>query len=217
MKQVSSFHAVYRFRQKASIRAMFAFSTSGLMCPPMVVYPYQIIPSEITKRVPYYWGLGYNPTGWATAEVFYECTGHVFAPHLGEHHVKFHVVLFRWTPHASDISTEWTLLWAEHDPYLWLLKYFNTRDWMLQLLDNRKWVGPEVVLQGHWQNSDEILHEEGLILSWMERAVQKCATESSAAQSFRAWGFYPWNPVNIYFPKCLGGKKTNQKCAMHNL
>jgi hypothetical protein len=38
---------------KAPITAAFAFSTSGMMCPPMLIYPYKRIPSEITKRVPH--------------------------------------------------------------------------------------------------------------------------------------------------------------------
>jgi hypothetical protein len=34
---------------KASIRTLLAFSVSGIMHPPMLIYPYKRIPSEITQ------------------------------------------------------------------------------------------------------------------------------------------------------------------------
>ena len=42
-------YEVERALAKASITAMFAFSTSGMMCTPMLIYPYKRIPSEITE------------------------------------------------------------------------------------------------------------------------------------------------------------------------
>jgi hypothetical protein len=68
---------VYEFDRgpaKASIRAMFAFSASKMMCLHMIIYPYQRVPYEITKTVPDGWGVGHIPTGWMIAEVFYEYT-----------------------------------------------------------------------------------------------------------------------------------------------
>ena len=38
---------------KVPITAAFAFSTSGMMCPPMLIYPYKRIPSETKQRVPH--------------------------------------------------------------------------------------------------------------------------------------------------------------------
>jgi hypothetical protein len=37
---------------KASIRVVLAFSTSGIMRSPVLIYPYKRIPSEITQRIP---------------------------------------------------------------------------------------------------------------------------------------------------------------------
>jgi hypothetical protein len=39
--------------QKCSIKAAFTFPISGMMCPPMLIYPYKMIPSEITNKVPH--------------------------------------------------------------------------------------------------------------------------------------------------------------------
>ena len=38
---------------KSALTAMFVFTASGMMCPPMLIYPYKRIPSEITQRVPH--------------------------------------------------------------------------------------------------------------------------------------------------------------------
>jgi hypothetical protein len=45
----------------------------------------------MTMTVPNDRGLGHNPTGQMTAEVFYEYTKHAFTPHLEKH---FPVILF---------------------------------------------------------------------------------------------------------------------------
>jgi Na+/H+ antiporter NhaA len=70
---------------KVSITAMFVFSACGGMCPPMVIYLYQRILSEITKKVSDDWGVDHSTTRWITAELYYECFGHVFTPLLGKH------------------------------------------------------------------------------------------------------------------------------------
>jgi hypothetical protein len=74
---------------KVSVTGMLTFSACGMMCPPVLIYPYERIPLETTKRVPDDWGVGHSPAGWMTAEVFYEYTGNVFTSHLGKHNVKF--------------------------------------------------------------------------------------------------------------------------------
>jgi hypothetical protein len=40
-----------------------------MMCPPILVYPYKLILSEIIQGVPEDRMAGHSPTGWMTAEV----------------------------------------------------------------------------------------------------------------------------------------------------
>jgi hypothetical protein len=54
---------------QASITARFAFSISGMMCPPMLIYSYKRIPSEIAQRVPDVWSIT------ATYKMFEEIVG----------------------------------------------------------------------------------------------------------------------------------------------
>jgi hypothetical protein len=61
-KNVYTFH---RGLSKTSITAVLAFSASG-MCPPMLRYPYTMIPAEITRRFSDDWGVRCSPFGWMT-------------------------------------------------------------------------------------------------------------------------------------------------------
>jgi hypothetical protein len=75
-------HEIDRGIAKVSVTRMLAFSASGMMCPPTLIYIYKRIPLEITKRVPDDWGVGHSPAGWIIAEAFYEYTGNLFTSHL---------------------------------------------------------------------------------------------------------------------------------------
>jgi hypothetical protein len=62
-------YEIDRGLSKASITAGFTFSTSGMMCPLMLIYSYKRIPSEITQRVPDDWSIT------ATYKMFEEILG----------------------------------------------------------------------------------------------------------------------------------------------
>jgi len=46
---VKNVYEVDRGLARAIITALFAFSASGMMCPPMLIYPHKRIPSEIAQ------------------------------------------------------------------------------------------------------------------------------------------------------------------------
>jgi hypothetical protein len=50
-----SAYEIVRGLAKAPVTGLRAFSASGMMCPPMLLYPYRRIPLEITKRAPDDW------------------------------------------------------------------------------------------------------------------------------------------------------------------
>jgi hypothetical protein len=52
-----------------------------------------------SQIVPDDWGLGHSSTGWMTADIFHENTGH-FDPRLGKHAVKFPLIL------SSDMTLD---------------------------------------------------------------------------------------------------------------
>lgn len=79
---------------KASITVMCTFSASGIICPPMVIFPLQRISQEIVRNVPSDWGIGRSENGWIKSEVFFEFIGNVFSPFLTQSNIKRPVILF---------------------------------------------------------------------------------------------------------------------------
>lgn len=72
---------------------MFTFSAAGDITPPMVIYPYKRLPSDILNSVPDDWGVGCSDNGWMKNHLFYEYLGNVLYPHLKKG-VKFPIILF---------------------------------------------------------------------------------------------------------------------------
>jgi hypothetical protein len=149
---------------------MFAFSASGLMFPLMMIHPFQRIPSEITKTVPDNWGVGRRPSGWMTAELLDEYTGHVSAPQLEKHNVKFSVILFI-NGHHTHLTYQLNELCS--DLSILLISVYPNASSLFQPLDVATFRPQKIgwktaVLERHRQNSDKILHEEWFTLSWME-------------------------------------------------
>jgi hypothetical protein len=79
---------------KNNITVMFTFSASGDVTPPMVIYAYKRLPSDILKSVPDEWGLGCSDNGWMKNQLFYEYIENVFHPYLKRKAIKFPVLLF---------------------------------------------------------------------------------------------------------------------------
>jgi hypothetical protein len=131
-------HESDRGLAKASVTDMLAFSASGLISPPMLLYPYERIPPEITNRIPDDWRVGHSPAGWMRAEVFYEYTGNVFVSLLGKHNVNFPAKPFidgyrtHLTHQLSELCSELfiTLLSIHPTPQ------DSSNNWMLQLSDH---------------------------------------------------------------------------------
>ena len=47
-------------RDLAEVSLTAMFTSPGMMCPSMLIYPYKRIPSEITHTVPSDWSMAYN-------------------------------------------------------------------------------------------------------------------------------------------------------------
>lgn len=66
--------------EKECITVLINASAAGDVAPPMIVYPYERIPTAIVNSVPDCWGLGKTESGWMTAVSFYEYVTNVFHP-----------------------------------------------------------------------------------------------------------------------------------------
>lgn len=70
------------------------FSANGKLAPPMIVYPYKRITSEIVANTPNGWTIGLSESGWMVSEVFYEYVANDFKNWLEIEGVKKPVLLF---------------------------------------------------------------------------------------------------------------------------
>jgi hypothetical protein len=96
----------------ATVTATSAFYLSVMMCPRMVTYPHQGLPSDITQTVPDDWEAGHSPTDGCQHKA---CTSilEMFSLHILQNIRHVPSFTYRlWTLHPIIISPEWTLLWT---------------------------------------------------------------------------------------------------------
>ncbi|XP_072394932.1 uncharacterized protein [Diabrotica undecimpunctata] len=94
-KCAKNVYSVEKVSSKEIIIILFSFSAFGLICTPMIVYPYKRIPEKISQTVKNPdWGIGRSDNGWMTAETFYVYMKSVFHPLLLKNNIQFPVLLF---------------------------------------------------------------------------------------------------------------------------
>jgi hypothetical protein len=199
-KGEKSAYEIDRGLATASTTDMLTFSASGMMCPPILMYPCKRIPSEITKRVPDDRGVGHSLVGWMTAKVFYEYIGYDFVSHLGKHNAKFPANL-SVGGHCTHITYQLSELCSEL--VITLLCIHPNAKGLLQQLDVATFrplsLGWKMsVLEWHRQNSDKILNKEWFA-PVLDGALKKYSVECSAILRFRTCGLYLWDPDNTNF------------------
>ena len=97
---------------KEAVTCMHTFNANGDAVPPMLIYPYQRIPTEIAEKVAKDCGTGRSESGWMTAEVFYEYIGNVFNTHIEKLQIERPLILFvdghksHLTIHTSRLCKE---------------------------------------------------------------------------------------------------------------
>jgi hypothetical protein len=171
----------------------------------MLIYPYKRIVLEITKRVSDEWGVGYSPAEWMTAEIFYEYTGNVFASHLGERNGKVPAYL-SVDGHCTHLIYQLSELCSELG--ITLLSIHSNATRLLLQLDVATFRALKLgwkasVPKWHRETSDRILNKEWFA-TVLDEALKKYSLDCSRMLGFRAFGFYPWDPEDTAFSKCLG-------------
>lgn len=89
--------------EKEMITVLIGGNASGAKTPPLVMYPYQRLPSSIVKDVPESWAFGRSSNGWMTSETFYEYITNCFYPWIVKNEIVLPIVLFV-DGHASHVT-----------------------------------------------------------------------------------------------------------------
>lgn len=131
-KGVKNIYDVSKTPEKENITALLTVSASGRKAPPMLVYPYKRIPSEIVTNFPKGWGLGKSATGWMNGEVFFEYMANIFEPWLTENNGERPVIFFV-DGHKSYLTLHLSMFLREKE--IILIAFYPNATHILQPLD----------------------------------------------------------------------------------
>ncbi|XP_057336368.1 uncharacterized protein LOC130674929 [Microplitis mediator] len=77
-----------------NIETLLIINAAGDVVPPMVVYPYQRIPHNVSKNLPEGWFMSASATGAITGELIYDYIKNLFHPWVVENKIQLPVVLY---------------------------------------------------------------------------------------------------------------------------
>lgn len=203
-------YEVDKGKAKSAITAMFTFSASGKVVPPMLIYPYQRLPSVIVNSVPDNWGIGHSDNGWMKAELFYEYIVNVFNTYLMENKVTLPVILFV-DGHKSHLSYQLSTLYSELQ--IVLVALYPNATQIFQPAD----VAAFRPIKAGWKQAlskwrkghpTEAVTRE-CVAPLLKEVVEGIKPET-LKNGFKACGLYPWKSEAIDFSKCLGKEIKNK-------
>lgn len=202
-------YEVDRGQAKSTVTVLFTFSAAGEVTPPMIVFPYNRLPSDIALSVPKTWGIGLSSNGWTKAEVFYEYISNVFYKHLVNTKVQFPVILFI-DGHSTHLTFEVSKLCRRLNIILNALYPNSTRIFQpadVSAFKPIKSLWKKRVLDWRRENPMVALTKDKIALI-LERVLQHLQA-NTIVKGFQGCGIYSWNVNAIDYTKCLG--KQNMK------
>lgn len=194
---------------KNNITVMFTFSACGDVTPPMIIYAYKRLPTEIVKSVPETWGIGCSDNGWMKNHLFYEYIGNVFYPYLKQNNIKFPIALFV-DGHSTHLTYEISELCTKLEIILIALYPNSTR--IMQPADvavfkplKEGW--KKAVLKFRREYPTEVVTKENF--AGVLNTVVNNVKPEGIRNGFRACGLFPWNSSAIDYSKCTAKKKED--------
>lgn len=204
-KGSKNIYEVDRGLAKSNLTVMFSFSASGIMTPPMIIYPYKRVREEIRSTVPDTWGYGISENGWMTKQTFYEYISKVFYPHLRDNKIKFPIIYFV-DGHSTHLTLQVSQLCVRLGIILIALYANSTR--ILQPADVAafkplKSAWNSSVLEWRRKNPSKNLTRD-IFGPLLKEVVEKSVSSDTLRKGFKACGLFPWNKYAINTSKCLG-------------
>lgn len=205
-------YEVERGASKANLTVMFSFSASGLIVPPMIIYPCVRLREEIVDSVPREWGIGRSENGWMKAELFCQYIENIFHPFLVKNNVQLPVILFV-DGHSTHLTYNVSQLCTRLD--IILIAFYPNSTRILQPADVAafkplKTYWKKCVLEWRRENPNDDLNKVRFA-PLLAKAVAQ-VTPQTLSSGFRACGLFPWNPRAIKLEeKCLGKVTKSSK------
>ena len=191
--------------EKENVTVLLGFSATGVLVPPLVVYPGQRLPKGLSSHMPINdkWSFARSDKGWITGETFFEYIANVFYPWLVENKITLPVILFL-DGHSSHLTLHLSQLCSKVGIILIALHPNATH--VIQPLDvavfgplKKKWARAVHKWKlEHNEVSISKLHLPKLL----DEILASELSQETLINGFRACGLFPFTPLSVDYSKC---------------
>lgn len=179
---------------------LFCVNAEGQKSPPMLIFQFKRIPSDLAQSIPGTWGVGISENGWSTQGNFFYYITYVFHPWAVNNNIPFPIFFFM-DGHTSHITYHLSKFCREKQIILVCL-YPNATQ-VLQPLD----VSVFRTLKGGWREgvSKWRLEQQEPALkrlqfaSLLKEIVDERLTPLVDINGFRACGLYQRDPSRVQY------------------
>ncbi|XP_043478744.1 tigger transposable element-derived protein 1-like [Leptopilina heterotoma] len=202
-------------QEKQQLTVLCCYSANGEYVNPMIVYPYQRLPSHIMDTMPDNCAAGRSPTGWMISATFYEFIADIFYKKIMERQIQFPILIVL-DGHKSHLSLELHEFCVKHQIILVCLPPNATH--ILQPCDvgifrplKLEWKKVVLKLQ---QDSTKSITKSNFAPLFNE-AFLKATKVETIKKSFEVCGLYPFNADKVDYSKCISTrrKEINQSAT----
>lgn len=205
-KGLNNFYSISTGSVKESITVLVTVNAEGKLYPPMVIYPYERIPSAIVKNLNPNWPVGRSKTGWMTGQTFYGYLANTFLPLIKEENVTF-PVLFLIDGHRSHLSYASSKFCAENQIILYSLLPNATH--ILQPADVSIFRPLKVNWKStvfDWKTKSGNRNVTRVLFGPLFETCLNSITPEIIKNGFRKCGIFPFEVEAIDFTKCMTDK-----------
>lgn len=212
-KGYKNVYTVKRGNEKDTVTVLIMMTSSGKICPPLVVFPYIRPPKAVVENMPEGWVIGKTETGWMRSDVFYEYIANDFNNWLTENNIKKPIILFV-DGHKSHMSMPLSEFCDENDIILYALPANTTH--IMQPADvsvfgplKQEWKNT----LRKWQSRPENLNKTVTKTNFckvFEECLNKEMTQT-IRNGFRKCGLFPFNVEAVDYTKCVKNFQEGRK------
>lgn len=180
--------------EKECLTVLLNGNAAGTLAPPMIIFRYKRIPSDLSLSVPREWGIGISENGWMTSDTFYSYMANVFYP-WAKKTITF-PILFFVDGHSSHLSYHLSKFCSENG--IILVALYPNATHLLQPMDvavfrTLKSGWKEQVSAWRLEHQHEILRRRDFA-PLLQAAIQERVTPNILENGFKKCGLFPWNP-----------------------
>lgn len=190
--------------EKECVTALLGGNAAGMDTPPMLVYAYKRMPSNILLHLPAKWSVGISENGWQTQKTFYDYMTDVFHKWLLETKIKLPVILFI-DGHKSHISLTLSEFCSDHQ--IELIALYPNATHVIQPMDVvvfKPLGGSFAVKAKDWRISHEFAKiDKKDIAPILAESIKSIDYSGLLRKGFERCGLFPFKADNINFSRLI--------------